>query len=51
MSIPGELRGYVSVAIANGLIQADSAFRPQGTFTRTDLARANSMIQRHAVQP
>ncbi len=50
-SIPSEWRGYVSVAISKGLIQADTAFRPQGNFTRGDLARASAVIQRRAVQP
>lgn len=48
--IPSELRGYVSVAVSKGLIQADSSFRPQGTFTRGDLAQATAAIQRRAMQ-
>jgi len=51
LSIPSELRGYVSVAVSKGLLQADTAFRPQGILTRADLARANAVIQRRAVQP
>jgi hypothetical protein len=51
LSIPSGLRGYVWVAFSKGLLQADSSFRPQGTFTRADLARATAMIQRRAVQP
>jgi serine protease AprX len=50
-SIPSELRGYVWVAISKGLIQADTAFRPNANFTRGDLARANAVIQRLAIQP
>jgi hypothetical protein len=50
LSVPNDLKGYVSVAVSKGLLQADSAFRPQGTFTRADLARANAVIQRCAVQ-
>lgn len=49
-SIPAELRGYVWVAINKGLLQADTAFRPQGVLTRGDLARASAVIQRRAVQ-
>jgi serine protease AprX len=49
LSIPNALRGYVSVAVSKGLLQADSAFRPQGTFTRADLARATAVIQQRAV--
>lgn len=49
MSIPSALRGYVSVAVSKGLLQADSSFRPQGTFTRADLARATAMVQKRAI--
>ena len=51
LSIPSELRGYVSVAVSKGLLQADSAFRPQDNFTRADLAHAVAVIQRRAIQP
>jgi serine protease AprX len=51
LSIPNSLRGYVSVAVSRGLMQGDSAFRPQGLFTRADLARANAVIQRLAIAP
>jgi hypothetical protein len=51
LSIPSTLRGYVSVAISKGFMQADSAFRPQGILNRTDLARANAVIQKRAVSP
>ena len=43
--IPNELKGYVSVAVSKGLLRADSSFRPQGTFTRGDLAHAIVVIQ------
>jgi hypothetical protein len=49
LSVPNELRGYVLVAVAKGLLQADSAFRPRGTFNRADLARATAVIQRRAI--
>jgi serine protease AprX len=48
--IPNEFKGYVSVAVSNGLIQADRSFRPQDTFTRGDLAQAVAAIQRRATQ-
>jgi hypothetical protein len=48
LTIPSELRGYVSVAVSKGLLQADSAFRPQGTFSRADLAHAIAVLQRRA---
>jgi serine protease AprX len=40
-SIPASLRGYVAVAVQNGLIRTNgAAFNPQGSFTRLDLAHA-----------
>jgi hypothetical protein len=40
-SVPSSLRGYVAVAVQNGLIRADgTTFNPQGTFTRLDLSHA-----------
>jgi hypothetical protein len=48
--IPSELRGYISVAVSNGLLQADTTFRPNGTFTRADLAHAIAVIQRRATE-
>jgi serine protease AprX len=48
--IPSELRGYVYVAISTGLLQGDTSFRPQGTFTRADLAHAIAVIEKRAVQ-
>src|SRR6266850_4990852 len=42
--IPSELRGYISVAVSNGLLQGDTTFRPNGAFTRADLAHAVAVI-------
>jgi serine protease AprX len=40
-SIPTSLRGYVAVAVQNGLIRTNgTAFNPQGAFTRLDLSHA-----------
>jgi len=49
-TIPAELRGYVSVAVSRGFIQADTSFRPQDSFTRGELAHAIALIQNRAVQ-
>ncbi|MGH9967903.1 MAG: S8 family serine peptidase [Pyrinomonadaceae bacterium] len=49
-SIPSEFRGYVSVAISKGLIQNDLSFRPQGSFTRGDLAHAIAVLETRAIQ-
>jgi hypothetical protein len=39
--IPLNLRGYVAVAVARGLLQTNGTqFRPQGDFTRAELAHA-----------
>ncbi|HYO92508.1 MAG TPA: S8 family serine peptidase, partial [Pyrinomonadaceae bacterium] len=39
--IPSSMRGYVAVAIARGLLQADGTlFNPQADFTRLELAHA-----------
>jgi len=44
-SIPASLRGYVAVAVQNGLIRTSgTAFNPQGNFTRLDLAHAMARI-------
>jgi hypothetical protein len=44
-SIPASLRGYVAVAVQNGLIRTNgAAFNPQGSFTRLDLAHALSRL-------
>ena len=47
-SVPSELRGYVSVAISQGLMQGDSMFRPQGMLTRGELAQAVALIENRA---
>lgn len=49
-SIPSELRGYVSVAVSEGLIQTDQSFHPQGGLTRAALAHAIAVIETRAVQ-
>jgi serine protease AprX len=49
-TIPSDLRGYVSVATGEGLVQSDTLFRPQSPFNRADLARAIAAIQRRAVR-
>ena len=44
-SIPASFRGYVAVAVQNGLIKSSSTyFNPQGSFTRMDLAHALAQI-------
>jgi serine protease AprX len=48
--ISSELRGYVSVAVSKGLMQGDSTFRPNGAFTRADLAHAVAVIQKRAME-
>lgn len=41
LSIPSSLRGYVAVAVQNGLIKTSGTnFNPQGAFTRLDLSHA-----------
>jgi len=51
LSIPVSMRGYVAVAIQNGLIRPNgSAFSPQGLFTRVDLARAMACLSTMPVQ-
>jgi serine protease AprX len=49
--IPAALRGYVAVALSQGLLNTDgNAFRPQNTLTRVELAHALATIQRLASQ-
>jgi serine protease AprX len=43
-AIPYELRGYVQVAVSNGLMSSPSQFNPSGAFTRAELARGVSTI-------
>ena len=46
-SIPASLRGYVAVAVQNGLIKTNgTSFNPQGAFTRLDLSHAMARIAR-----
>lgn len=50
-SIPPSLRGYVAVAIQNGLIRMSGAtFNPQGTFTRLDLSNGMAKLATMASQ-
>jgi len=49
-SIPGELRGYVSVAMSEGLLQGGTFFRPQAGLTRAELAHAMALIETRAIQ-
>ena len=50
-SIPVALRGYVAVAIQNGLIKSDGiTLRPQTSFTRLDLSHAMSRLAALATQ-
>jgi serine protease AprX len=51
-SIPASLRGYVAVAVQNGLIKDSGVnFYPQGIFTRVDLARALSRLAAISTAP
>lgn len=49
-SIPGEFKGYVSVALSRGLLTGEATFKPQGAFTRVDLAHAITVIENLATQ-
>jgi serine protease AprX len=45
VSIPSALRGYVAVAVQNGLIKTTgTTFNPQGSFTRLDLSHAMARL-------
>ena len=49
-SIPMALRGYVAVAVQNGLIKTTgTTFNPQGSFTRLDLSHAMVKLASFAV--
>lgn len=50
LSIPSELRGYVSVAISKDLLSVGSTFYPQRPLTRGELAHAMATLQRLATQ-
>src|SRR6185295_14474642 len=45
LSIPSSLRGYVSVAIAKGLLSSGNSFLPQKPLTRGELAHAMATLQ------
>lgn len=49
-SIHGELRGYVSVAMSEGFLPADTFFRSQTGLTRAELAHAMTLIENRAIQ-
>jgi serine protease AprX len=50
-TIPSNMRGYVSVALAHGLLtQNGSLFNPQGALTRADLAHALAVMNSLAIQ-
>jgi serine protease AprX len=49
-TIPGELRGYVSVAVSRGFIQGSTLFRPANSYSRAELAHAVALIQNKSVQ-
>jgi hypothetical protein len=44
-SVPSELRGYVSLAVSEGLMRGDSLFRPLNPLTRAELAQAIALIE------
>jgi serine protease AprX len=50
LSIPSNLRGYVAVAIAKGLLPGGNSFYPQRPLTRGELAHAMATLQRLATQ-
>jgi serine protease AprX len=47
-TIPSDLRGYVSLAVAEGLLSSDSLFQPQNPLTRGELAQAIAAIEKRA---
>jgi hypothetical protein len=49
-NIPSELRGYVSVAMSEGLLPANTVFRPQDGLKRGELAQAMTIIQSRSIQ-
>lgn len=49
-AIPSALKGYVAVAVSQGLLQADTNFRPQAVLSRADLAHAITVIETRAIQ-
>ncbi len=50
-TIPASMRGYVAVAVQNGLIKTSgTAFNPSGAFTRLDLSHAMARLATLATQ-
>jgi hypothetical protein len=50
-TIPASMRGYVAVAVQNGLIRTTgTTFSPQGSFTRLDLSHAMVRLATLATQ-
>jgi serine protease AprX len=50
LSVPAELRGYVSVALSKGLLSSGSSFYPQRPMTRVELAHSMAVLQNLWVQ-
>jgi serine protease AprX len=50
VSIPGSLRGYVSLALAKGLLTSGNSFYPSRPLTRSELAHAMAALQKLATQ-
>jgi serine protease AprX len=50
LSIPSNLRGYVSLAISKGILTSGSTFYPQRPLTRGELAHAMAALQKLATQ-
>ncbi|HLM56483.1 MAG TPA: S8 family serine peptidase [Pyrinomonadaceae bacterium] len=49
-SIPSELRGYVALAVREGLLSDGAAFNPNAALTRAELARAVAALVRMNVE-
>jgi hypothetical protein len=45
LSVPAELRGYVSIALSRGLLSSGSSFYPQRSMTRGELAHSMAALQ------
>jgi len=50
LSIPSSLRGYVSLAIAKGILTSGNSFYPSRPLSRGELAHAMAALQRLATQ-
>jgi serine protease AprX len=50
LSIPSNLRGYVSLALSKGLIPAGTSFYPTRPLSRGELAHAMAVLQKLATQ-